>query len=133
MARLFTLGKDERLKSRKQIEQLFSDGKRFNLSSFRVFYLFVARPNVAGAPLQAGFAAGSRNFKTAVDRNRIKRLIREAWRLQKNELKAQLAQQKKGLNVFLIYTGKELPAYPDVFTSVQKIAAKLLHINLKEN
>ena len=63
------------------------------------------------SPLQAGFAAGSRNFKTAVDRNRIKRLIKEAWRLQKNELKEQLKKQNRKLNVFFIYTGKELPAY----------------------
>lgn len=131
MARQFTLGKNERLKSRKQIEQLFNDGQRFNVSSFRVFYSFLEKSNVTISPLQAGFAAGSRNFKTAVDRNRIKRLIKEAWRLQKNELKDQLRQQGRGLNVFLIYTGKELPAYSEVFQSIKKIATRLLEISYK--
>lgn len=131
MARQFTLGKNERLKSRKQIEQLFNDGQRFNVSSFRVFYSFLEKSNAIGSPLQAGFAAGSRNFKTAVDRNRIKRLIKEAWRLQKNELKDQLRQQSRGLNVFLIYTGKELPAYSEVFESIKKIATRLLDISQK--
>ena len=131
MARQFTLGKNERLKSRKQIEQLFNDGQRFNVSSFRVFYSFLEKPNATGSPLQAGFAAGSRNFKTAVDRNRIKRLIKEAWRLQKNELKDQLTQQNRGLNVFFIYTGKELPAYSEVYQSIKKIATKLLDISHK--
>ena len=59
--------------------------------------------------------------------------MKEAWRLQKNELKEQLTQQNKRLNVFFIYTGKELPAYSDVFLSVKKIAAKLLEISQKRN
>jgi hypothetical protein len=37
----FTLGKDERLKSRKQIEQLFSEGKKFTVTPFRIFYLMI--------------------------------------------------------------------------------------------
>jgi ribonuclease P protein component len=133
LAKQFTLGKNERLKSRKQIEQLFNDGYRFNLSYFRIFYSFLDKPNVTASPLQAGFAAGSRNFKTAVDRNRIKRLIKEAWRLQKSELKEQLTQQNRKLNVFFIYTGKELPVYSEVYLSIKKIAAKLLEISQKRN
>ena len=79
--------------------------------------------------LQAGFGASSRNFKTAVDRNRIKRLIKEAWRLQKNDLGNSLKEQNRKLDVFLIYTGKELPAYEEVYTSIKKIIAKLLAIS----
>ena len=133
MSKQFTLGKNDRLKSRKQIEHLFNDGQRFNLSSFRIFYSIATRANLSDASLQAGFAAGSRNFKTAVDRNRIKRLMREAWRLQKNELKRELAQQNKRMNVFLIYTGKELPVYSEVSLATQKIVDKLLGISKKEN
>ena len=133
VSKQFTLGKNERLKSRKQIEYLFKDGRRFNLSFFRIFYSISDKPNLGDAPLQAGFAAGSRNFKTAVDRNRIKRLVREAWRLQKNELKTKLSQQKKRMNVFLIYTGKELPVYSDVSISIKKIIEKLGGISTKEN
>jgi len=84
-------------------------------------------------PLQAGFAAGSRNFKTAVDRNRIKRLVKEAWRLQKNDLKEELSKQKRKMNVFLIYTGKELPVYSEVSSTVKKIIEKLLAISTKEH
>jgi ribonuclease P protein component len=109
---------------------LFNDGQRFNLSFFRVFYS-IAGNDGEGGPLQAGFAAGSRNFKTAVDRNRIKRLMREAWRLQKSELKEELAQQKKRMDVFLIYTGKELPVYSEVSSTIQKIIKKLFGITTK--
>lgn len=128
MAKQFTLGKNERLKSRKQIEQLFNDGQRFSISLFRIFYSFQNSPAPLHQHLQAGFGASSRNFKTAVDRNRIKRLTKEAWRLQKNDLSDSLKEQNQKLNVFFIYTGKELPAYDEVYTSMKKIITKLLDI-----
>ena len=126
MAKQFTLGKNERLKSRKAIEHLFSSGQKFNLSLFRVFYSF-QKDNTSSANtlLQAGFAASSRIFKTAVQRNRIKRLMREAWRLQKNELQTTLKDQQQKLEVFLIYTGKELPEYKNVYKSMTAILQKL--------
>ena len=129
VAKQFTLGKNERLKSRKQIEHLFNEGQRFSISAFRIFYSFQHDPASINQSLQAGFGASSRNFKTAVDRNRIKRLIKEAWRLQKNDLGNLLKEQNRKLDVFLIYTGKELPAYDEVYTSIKKIIAKLLTIS----
>lgn len=133
MSKQFTLGKNERLKSRKQIEHLFNDGQRFNFPFFRIFYSMSDSTDAKKPPLQAGFAAGSRNFKTAVDRNRIKRLVKEAWRLQKNDLKEELSKQKRKMNVFLIYTGKELPVYSEVSSTVKKIIEKLLAISTKEH
>ena len=132
MAKKFTLGKNERLKSRKQIEQLFNDGQRFSISPFRIFYSFQNSPVLINQHLQAGFGASSRNFKTAVDRNRIKRLTKEAWRLQKKDLGDSLKERNLKLNVFFIYTGKELPAYEDVCASVKKIVSKLFDISNKK-
>jgi ribonuclease P protein component len=129
VAKQFTLGKNERLKSRKQIELLFNNGQRFSISPFRIFYSFNNSPAHNNQHLQAGFGASSRNFKTAVDRNRIKRLTKEAWRLQKNDLGTTLKEQSQKLNVFFIYTGKELPAYDAVCSSMKKIISKLLDIS----
>jgi len=129
VAKQFTLGKNERLKSRKQIEHLFNEGQRFSISAFRIFYSFQNNPVSVNQSLQAGFGASSRNFKTAVDRNRIKRLIKEAWRLQKNDLRNSLKEKNQKLDVFFIYTGKVLPAYEEVCTSMKKITAKLLTIS----
>lgn len=98
------------MKSRKQIELLFKEGKSFSVSPLRIYYTVHSLP-VADCPLLFGVAAGTRNFKKAVDRNRIKRLVREAWRLQKNELKQKLKERNLQLHVFFIFTGKELPNY----------------------
>lgn len=119
MTKQFTLGKNERLKSRKAIEQLFKEGKSFAISPFRVYH------SPAPHAVQFGVGVSTRNFKKAVDRNRIKRLMREAYRLQKIGLTEQLKEKQKGLNIFLIYTGKELPDYKLVSEKVNVILNKL--------
>ena len=82
--------------------------------------------------LQFGIGVSSKNFKSAVDRNRIKRLTREAWRLQKNELKEKLKASNKQLNVFFIYIGKALPDFPTVKDKVA-VALKKLADKIDEN
>ena len=125
MGKKFTLGKKERLKSRKQIEQLFSEGKSFTVFPYKVFYYSTNGQQSLINDLQFGVGVSTRNFKKAVDRNRVKRVTREAWRLQKNELKDKLKNSKKELNVFLIFTGKELPEYNFVQEKLTVILNKL--------
>lgn len=125
----FTLGRNERLKSRKLIEQLFSSGQRFGLFPYRVFYLFEKSGEQAPIhKLQCGVGVSTRNFKKAVDRNRIKRITREAYRLQKTELDLRMKAHSQRLSVFLIYTGKELPAFTVVKEKMELIVQKLINI-----
>lgn len=127
MPKQFTLDKSERLKSRKQIEKLFEKGKGFNMPPYRIYYLAESEPviKVDKDVLQFGTGVSNKNFKRAVDRNRIKRLTREAWRLQKNELKEKLKLSNKHLNIFFIYTGKELPDFVTVKEKVAVVLKKL--------
>jgi ribonuclease P protein component len=135
----FTLGKEERLKSRKQIEQLFDKGKSIVITPFRVYFLIDEMlnaqrsiPIAIGFNVQFGVGVSARNFKKAVDRNRIKRLAREAWRLQKNEIAKKAKEAQRKLNVFFIYTGKELPDFKTVKDKVA-IALKKLADKIDEN
>lgn len=122
MTKQFTLGKEERLKSRKAIDQLFKEGQRFSVPPFHVRYQFTA------AELKFGITVSSKNFKKAVDRNRVKRLVREAWRLQKNELQLAVAGKNKGLDIFLIYTAKELPDCSLIEDKISIVLKKLLKL-----
>jgi ribonuclease P protein component len=120
---IFTLGKNERLKSRKLIESLFESGRSFSLFPYRVTYKFLGQGK---EHLQAGFGVSSRNFKRATDRNRIKRLGREAYRHQKAELSELLRQKGQSLIVFFIFTGKELPDQKFVSEKISLILQRLV-------
>jgi ribonuclease P protein component len=117
------------LKSRKLIEQLFSQGKNFSIAPYRVFYLHAGPLPV----LQAGFGLSGRNFKRAVDRNRIKRLTREAYRLQKQILQDRVIQNNRPLAVFFIYTGKELPDYFFLYEKMGLILQRLINLANEEH
>jgi ribonuclease P protein component len=119
-ARYF-LKKEDKLKSRKAIDELFKKGKNFSNFPLKVIWL----PGNRLATLQAGVGVSSRNFKKAADRNRIKRLMREAWRLQKNCLYDQLEQNQKNLSVFFLYVGKELPPYELIFEKMGSAIKRL--------
>lgn len=75
--------------------------------------------------LQAGFTVSTRHFKKAVDRNRIRRLMRESYRLQKNNLLNELQENHKSRAIFFIYTGNELPQYKDVFEKIGSALERL--------
>ena len=121
----YTFKKEEKLKSRKTIEQLFKEGKSFSVFPFRILWEI---KEANSSPLQTGFAVSSKHFKKAVDRNRIKRLMREAYRLQKNDLQNHLTQQQKQVVVFFIYVGNELPEYPFIFEKTKAVLNRLIKL-----
>ena len=121
----FTLRPFEKLKSRKLIDEVFKKGKSFNNFPFRIIYLF---PEENKSQLQAGFAVSSKMFKRAVDRNRIKRLMREAYRLQKNSLQTALQKKQINLVLFLVFTGKELPVFAETKDKIKSLLTRLEQI-----
>ena len=115
--------KKEKLKSRKQIEKLFSEGRRF--SNFPLRVLWLVSPGEKEPGLQVGVTVSSRYFKKAVDRNRIKRLLRESIRLQKHSLQHTVTREGKCLQLFLIYNSNEMPEYTDVYYATGKVLHRL--------
>ncbi len=128
MAKQFTLGKKERLKSRKLIAQIFSEGENFPVSPFRVYYLFCPLSNTNSAALQFAISVPAKNFKRAVDRNRIKRITREAYRLQKTELHQVMKEKKLQLNIFFVYTAKEFTEFNKLMEKLKLILNKMIMI-----
>ena len=131
----YTLGKKERLKSRKAIDQLFTTGKSFSLFPFKVIYKKEETKSVTSTDkefLKAAFSVSKRNFKKAVFRNRIKRVMREAYRLQKVELQQQLQQSNKSLSVFILYVSTELPEYKIVVSKMDTVLKRLQKIANEE-
>lgn len=128
MVKKLTLGKQERLKSRKLIDQLFKEGRSFAVFPYRVYYLLPKATALRPGHnlLQFGVGVSTRNFKHAVDRNRIKRLTREAYRLQKMPFEELVQSKQLAFALFLIYTGKELPAYEVVSEKIAVILNRLI-------
>ncbi|MEN0051813.1 MAG: ribonuclease P protein component [Bacteroidota bacterium] len=120
-----TFSKNERLKSTKTIEQLFRKGNSFAKYPLRLVWL--EQENKVDAPVQITFSVPKKKFKKAVDRNRIKRQIREAWRLNKHELLEQIPS--KSYAFMLIYTAKEPFIYADIEKSMKKIIHKFVKVS----
>ncbi len=94
-----TFSKRERIVSRKLIEQLFSKGSSQSMSAFplRIVYMQKERD---GEPLQVLVSVSKRHFKHAVDRNRVKRQIREAYRLHRHLLAQRIPE---GISIALAF------------------------------
>jgi ribonuclease P protein component len=118
------LPRAEKLKSRKLIDGLFAQRSSLQVPPFRVKFRFI--PAGASRPgLQMGVTVGKTHFKKAVDRNRVKRLVREAWRLQKAPLAAQItAAQHTGL-VFFIYTDRQTAEFDTLLIAMGKCIIQL--------
>jgi len=100
---------------------LFDRGKALNHPGLRLIYSV----DTGEVACKAGVSASSRQFKKATDRNRIKRLLREAYRHHKQPLLDWATQEKKTLNLFFLYTGKEIPKYATLKTEVENILQRL--------
>ncbi len=127
MAATFSYNKKEKLKSRKALEQLFAKGKSFSVFPVKVFYMPMSE--TMDYPVKVGVGVSARNFKKATDRNRIKRLLRESYRLNKLSLNALVETKQKQMAVFFLYIGKELPEYV-LLTEKMQAALKRLEENI---
>jgi ribonuclease P protein component len=116
-----TLGfpKSENLKSRTTIKQLFGQGKSY--TCFPVKLIYIPQSNLKIT--QAAFAVPKRNFKLAVSRNRIKRQMREGYRLHKQLL---MANNNPNFALLFLYLGKDKPKYEKLEKAFKVLLKKLV-------
>ena len=107
-----TFRKPERLVSRKIIEQLVEKGRSIQTPPFRLICLVHGLPVMN--PVQVAFSVPKRNFRSAVDRNRIKRLMREVYRKNKTDIYSFISDKQLQLALLVVYTGRVIPKYLEV-------------------
>lgn len=118
----FTLKKAERLSSKKLIDKLFAEGDSILQYPLKMVYLKTTLH--VNCPAQTAFTVSKKAFKHAVKRNRIKRILREAYRVNKHIIYDEFKDEQ--LAVFIIFIGKELPEYRATETATRKGLKKIL-------
>ncbi len=122
---MHTFKKEERLCNKKLIDRLFHNGSSFLYYPFRVMWLPVILPDIQ-IPVQILIAVSKKRFRRAVDRNLIKRYIREAYRSNKQEcLFINLADKDRQLIFSVSYIGKEIARFDFIEKKMQKMLVKL--------
>lgn len=112
------LPKALKLKSKKLIKELFSEGN--STKAFPII-LISKKENSIQTPFKVGFSVSKRHFKHAVDRNKIKRLMREYFRKNKYLFDP---QKNDSLLLMFLYVGKTPPNYKIIETTMQKLSKK---------
>jgi len=114
----FTLKKTERISFQREIDCLFAQGNVFISYPLRVVY--IEQKPFSGAPVSILVSVPKRRFKRAVQRNRMKRLMREAYRLNKTELLRHCQEKESGLLIAFLYIGNELCRWNEMETAMCK-------------
>ena len=119
------LPKEQRLYKKKAIQLLFEKGKGFNFYPFRV--VVHAHASEVDEPSIPRFlvSVSKKRFHHAVKRNRVKRLVREAWRRNKSEIIVKCEKNKITFDVALVYTATAILPYEDIEKKIKQLSLRL--------
>jgi ribonuclease P protein component len=116
----YTFRKEEKLCSAKAIDTLFSAGESFIAYPLRIVYLLHDEPDMDNRYASVLISVSKKKFKRAVRRNRVKRLIREVFRLNKFAYIDLLRKHNKRMEIAFLYLKDELPEYAEIEKSIMK-------------
>jgi len=123
----FKYSKKDKLKSKKVIEVLFSEGKAITVFPLRLVYLKTEFED--GSVLKTGVSVSKRLHKNAVDRNKIKRLMREAYRLNRPKY---FNNSSTPFTFMILYIGKEKPTFDSLNTKTELLFQKFIKKTSKD-
>jgi ribonuclease P protein component len=127
LSKNFTYQKKDKLKSRKQMQFLFSKGTAITMHPIRLLYTIEKAEEgiFPNGLLQAGVGAPSRQFRKAVQRNKVKRLLREGYRLEKPNFTNSISLTNTRLNLFFLYLDAHVQTQQQIQTTINLILQKL--------
>lgn len=120
---MYSLSKSERLSSKTLIEELLTSESSFVKYPFRIVLKKSSQPGEY--PARIAISVSKKRFKRAVKRNRIKRLTREAFRLNKTDLYNQLPSGQT-IDLLFIYLDNTLPSYVKIEKAMKSTIQKIL-------
>lgn len=115
----FSFKKAERLKSRKTIKQLFSNGHSYAVYPLRL--VWIPTENRAETPVRFALSVAKKRVPKAAHRNVLRRRIRESWRLNKHNLYQKLDGQEQGFAFMILFTGKGDTPFETIEQSMKMI------------
>ncbi len=118
----FGLPKSRRIKSQKIFDRLVSEGKSVFGYPLKIVYTHMPLPEEA--PFQVAFGVSKKRFKRAVDRNKVKRILREVFRQN-----VPLLEQQNGLALLIIYVSGEIPDYHQLVPVMEKLITQIINDN----
>ena len=108
---LFSFSKKERLKNKVEIESLFSDGNRFFEYPFNVIWKVDSNSD---STLKMAVSVPKKKIPNATDRNKIKRLVREAFRKNKTIIQQALESKNVKLHLMLVYSQSNIKSISEI-------------------
>jgi ribonuclease P protein component len=124
-----TFRKPEKLCSQILIDRLFAEGKSISSGQFRLIYFENDSP--VKPPVQVLITVSKKNFKHAVGRNRMKRLIREAYRVSKHKILNEYTQLGKHCEIAFIFTGKKFVTQHETLAAINELLNRLINTHEK--
>ena len=140
MSKIYSYKKEDKLKSRKQTQFLFAKGQSMNAFPIKLIYTIENQEQLSGnlpspflnlttikeqGQLQTGVGAPSRTFRKAVMRNRVKRLLREGYRLEKPSFLAGNPLKGFRVNLFFLYTDSNVLTQKETQEKIKQLLARL--------
>lgn len=119
----YSFTKDQRLSAKKIIDQLFVHGQRFTVYPFLIVWLSIDLKTEF--PVQVLISVSKKKIKRAVDRNLIKRRMREAYRKNNTKLISSIDQSKTQCALGIVYVGTEMLSYADIEKKILLVLQRL--------
>jgi ribonuclease P protein component len=120
----YSFSKQERIYYRSDFQKLLSEGKSFYLYPFKCIYLWKEATAFSG---KIAISVSKKKFKRAVDRNKIKRLIRECYRLEKHILYQEYANSQQSIDILIIYTGTKIYSFHVMKNQIIELINKIIN------